>query len=285
MASEIARTIRESTMPVVTIRARKGLVPLNLHEVWEYRELAMFFVWRDIKGRYRQMALGPLWIMIAPLINVVLYTIIFNKIAKLDSHDIPYPLFNYTGLLIWGVFSSVLTGTASSLLHSKDTIAKVYFPRFVMPLVEVVAALTNFLISLVVLTVLLFWFDVTPAWSAVQVPLYLLLASMLGMGFGFWWAGWIVHFRDLGAVLGYILKGWMYATPIVYTFDTIPAKWLPVYVTNPTVALVTGFRRALFGVGVFDVNSLIWAFCVAGLLLVGGAYYFRMTERSIVDIA
>ncbi len=274
-----------AALPVTTIRSRKGLVPLDLGELWEYRELALFFVWRDIKGRYRQMALGPLWIMIAPLINVVLYTIIFNKIAKLQTDDIPYPLYCYSGLLIWGVFGSVLTGTASSLLHSKDTINKIYYPRFIGPLVEICAALVNFLISLVVLAILLTKFQVMPAASIVWVPVYLLLAIMLGMGFGFWWAGWIVHFRDLGAVLGYIMKGWMYASPVVYAFDVVPARWLPLFFSNPTVPMVMGFRRALFGVGMFEIHSLIWAFCVAGLLLVGGAYYFRMTERSIVDIA
>jgi len=272
-------------LPVATIQSHRGLVPLNLKELWEYRELAVFFVWRDIKGRYRQMALGPLWIMIAPLINVALYTIIFNKIAKLDSHFIPYPLFNYTGLLIWGVFSSVLTGTAASLLHSKNTINKIYFPRFIMPAVEVCAALVNFAISLVVLSILLLRFQVVPSWTCVWVPVYLLLAIMLGMGFGFWWAGWVVHFRDLGAVLGYIMKGWMYASPIVYPFDIIPAKWLPFYFWNPTVPMVLGFRKAIFGVGMSETYSLVWAFCVAGVLLVCGAYYFRMTERSIVDIA
>jgi lipopolysaccharide transport system permease protein len=271
--------------PLTTIAAPRGLVPLNLHELWEYRELAFFMLWRDIKGRYRQMALGPLWILFSPLINVLINSIIFGYFAKFPSDDIPYPLFNYCALLMWAFFSGSLFGCANSLLQYKDLIAKVYFPRLVVPLVGVFSALFDFVVSFIILIGMMFYYGYAPGWGLVAIPSYLALAASTGLAVGLWCASWIVHFRDVGTILNYIARGWMFASPVVYAVSLIPAKWRGWYYLNPMASAIDGFRAAVLGTDGPPLRMVWIAFALVVPLLIGGAYYFRKTERSIVDIA
>ena len=229
------------------IHAVKGLVPLNLHELWEYRELVGFMLWRDIKGRYKQTAFGPLWMLVTPIINMIVFTIIFSRVARLPSDGIPYPLFNYTALLPWGFFSRCLFATAGSLLTNKDLLSKVYFPRLITPLVGVVSALVDFCISFFILLGLLFYYGYSPGWKALAIPLFLLLAAITGVGVGLWCAAMVVHFRDLNTVLSYLVKVWMYATPVVYSATLVPAHWHTLYYLNPITHVVDGMRWALLG--------------------------------------
>jgi len=267
------------------IQARRGLIPLHLHEVWEYRELVFFFLWRDIKGKYRQTAFGPLWMIVTPIINMVLYTIIFGKVAKLSSEGIPYQLFNYSALLPWSFFSSALFNTANSLLTYRTLISKVYFPRLIIPIVGTVSGFVDFLLSFVILLAMAVHYGYPPGVNALALPLFLLLAAMTGIGVGLWWASWIVHYRDLANVLTYVAKFWMYASPVVYSISLIPEHWRTLYRLNPMVNTVEGFRWALLGIGQPDWRMVGYSFALVSLLLVGGAYHFRRTERSIVDIA
>jgi lipopolysaccharide transport system permease protein len=270
---------------VITIEAKRGLVPLNLRELWEYRELVYFMLSRDVKGRYRQMALGPLWMVINPLLNMVFFTLIFSMVARLPSDGLPYPLFNYAALLPWTFFTGVLHTAASSLMSHRDIISKIYFPRLIIPLVGVGAALFDFLISFMILLGLMAWYGFYPTVAIVWLPVYLLLATCTGLAVGLWFAAWIAHFRDLSSVLGYIGRVWMYATPVVYASSMVPERWRLYYDLNPMTVVIEGCRWSLLQTGSGPDRSLLFAFALVAPFLVAGAYHFRRTERSIVDIA
>lgn len=276
----------KTSEPLIEISAPKGLVPLNLHELWEYRELAVFMLWRDVKGRYRQMALGPLWMIINPIMNVVIFTVLFGMMAKFPSDGVPYPLFNYSALLIWTFFTSCLYTASGSLVGYRDLISKVYFPRLTIPLVGIMSAIVDFLISFVLLVGVAAYFGYPPTWRLAFIPLYLLMASSIGLAVGLWFASWIVHFRDVNALLSYIIRGWMYVTPVVYATSFIPERWRWILKINPMTAVIDGFRWAILGVGKPpSFLPTLGLFVPVLILLVAGAYYFRRTERSIVDIA
>jgi lipopolysaccharide transport system permease protein len=242
-------------------------------------------LWRDVKGRYRQMAFGPLWMVINPLLNMVLFTVIFGVVAKLPSDGIPYPLFNYAALLPWTFFAGALFSAANSLLSNRDLIAKVYFPRLVTPLVGVLSSLFDFAISFIILLGMMLWYGYGVSLAMLVVPVYLLLAAMTGLAVGLWAASWIVHFRDVNSVLSYLVRLWMYATPVVYATSLVPERWMGLYMLNPMANVIEGIRWALLGVGRPPDLNLLLSFIIVIPLMVAGAYYFRRTERSIVDIA
>jgi lipopolysaccharide transport system permease protein len=270
----------------INIDAVQGWVPLNLYEIWHYRELVYFFLWRDLKGRYRQMALGPVWLFVNPVINMLLATVIFGRLAGLGPEGVPYPLFNYTASLMWGLFASTVHSAASSLLDSRGLISKVYFPRLVMPLVGVLTGVFNFFVSSAVLVGLMIYYRHVPSASTLVVlPVMMAAAVMCGLAVGLWWASWMVHYRDLGSILGFLMKGWMYACPVVYATDIVPAKWLTLYHLNPVTNIIEGARWALLGMPAPPLGMTVLSMVIMIPLLVFGAYYFRKTERSIVDIA
>lgn len=262
-----------------------GLIPLNLHELWEYRELVFFFLWRDVKGRYRQMALGPFWIVLAPLVNMVLFTIIFGMAAKFPMDDVPRPLFIYSALLPWGFFAGSLTTSANSLLSGRALISKVYFPRLTMPIVGVFSAFIDFLISFCILLVMTLAYGYPPTVNMLFIPVFLLLAALTGLAVGLWAATWIVHFRDVNNILTYGVKLWMYASPVVYSASVIPERFRALYQVNPMTNVIDGFRWCMLGVGTVSVGMTVVSFAIVMPVLISGAYYFRRTERSIVDIA
>lgn len=270
---------------VTEINAVKGWVPLNLSELWRYRDLLFFFLWRDLKGKYRQMALGPLWIFVGPIVNMLLFTLVFGKLAGLGPAGVPYPLFNFAALIVWGLFTGAAQTTASSLLDSRFLISKVYFPRLVMPLVGTLSSIINFLISFIILAVMMVHYRCLPGPEVIYLPIYLLLAIISGMALGLWWAAWIVHYRDLQMVLDYLLKAWMYASPVVYASTLIPEYWRGLYYMNPLANVVDGVRWCLLGMAPPPWTMVGLGYAVAMPMIILGAYHFRRTERNIVDIA
>ena len=231
------------------------------------------------------MALGPLWMIIGPVVNMLLFTLIFGKLAGLGPAGVPYPLFNFSALLVWGLFSGTAQASASSLLDSRFLISKVYFPRLVMPLVGVLTTLVNFVVSLLVLVVMMVVYGRMPGVDLIFLPVFLLLAMVCGLAVGLWWASWIVHYRDLQNVLDYVMKAWMYACPVVYVGSIIPERWRTLYHINPMVNVVEGMRWTLLGMDKPSWLMVALSFAIAIPLMIGGAYYFRKTERNIVDIA
>lgn len=272
-------------VPTVRIQPVKGLVSLNLHEIWEYRELLWFLFTRDVKSRYRQMAFGPLWIVMAPILNVILFSIIFGRVAKLPSDGIPYPLFSYSAILPWSFFSGSLFASADSLLSYRSLISKIYFPRLVIPLAGMLSAFLDFLISFVILLAMTLWYGYTLSWHLLMLPVCLLLAALTGLAVGIWAATWIVHFRDVSTILGYVVRIWLYASPVVYAASLVPEKLQPFYRLNPMTNMIEWFRWALLGEGTPSKAMLALSFALVIPLLVAGAYYFRRTERNIVDVA
>ncbi len=276
---------REQQQPVLTIQPTKGWGRLALHEVWEYRDLLYFLLWRDVKGRYKQMALGPLWIILRPLLNMVLFTLIFGKVAKLPSDGVPYPIFSYTALLPWTFFAGAVMGGANSLLSHRQLITKVYFPRLIIPVVSVVSGFIDFAISFIILLGMMVFYGYPPTWGIMLLPVYLLLAAATALTVGLWAATWVVHYHDVNEVLSYVIRGWMYATPVVYAVSIVPERWRALYRLNPMTNVIEGFRWALLGSGQPPDGFLLLSFVLVLPCLIGGAFYFRRTERTIVDIA
>jgi len=269
---------------ITYIEAVRGMIPLNLHELWEFRDLAVFILWRDLSAAYRQTAFGALWMILTPIITVVISTVIFSTVAKLPSDGIPYPMFSMAGTLAWGFFSSCLLAGSGSLLGYKDLISKVYFPRLIIPVVGVLKALIDLLIVSVILFAMMYHYGYGIGWNVLFIPLFLLLAAVTGVGVGLWVAPWVVHFRDVHQVVFYGLRGWMYATPIVYGASLIPAKWQTLYHLNPMTNVVEGFRWALLGTARPPLTMVLVSCIIVVLVMISGAYHFRRADRNIVDI-
>ncbi len=271
-------------VPFIRIEPSRGWISLGLRDLWEYRELLYFLVWREIKIRYKQTVLGGAWVIIQPLITMMIFTIIFSHFAKIPSDGIPYPIFAYTALLPWNYFASAFGRSGNSLLGDAHLIEKVYFPRLILPLCAVAAPLVDFLFSFVVLLGMIFWFGITPTWGVLALPFLLLLALLTALSIGLWLAPLNVRYRDVVHMIPFLIQIWMYASPVVYPVSMIPERWRLLYSLNPMVGVIEGFRWALLGkaTAVFDVIAVSGA--VVLLLLWGGAIYFRRTERTFADV-
>jgi lipopolysaccharide transport system permease protein len=274
----------------VILQPARGWSAVRLNELWEYRDLLWFMTMRDLQARYRQMAFGPLWIVIQPVLNMVLYTLVFGSIARLPSAGLPYPVFAFTAMLPWGVFADAVNGAANSLLSNRHLMNKVYFPRLLFPISRLIISLIDFGIAFVILVALLALYGITPNWRGLLLlPLFLALGVLAGLAVGLWFAGIMVRYRDFNQLLGVLLRFWMYATPVVYSLELIEQRlgepWRSLYRLNPMTSVVEGFRWALLGTPwTLGATGIISAALFA-VILVGGLYVFRRVERNIVDIA
>lgn len=273
-----------ASLPVVTIKPTHGLGSLGLRDVWEYRELVYFMTLRAVQGLYRQMALGPLWIILQPLVEMLIFTAVFGRLAKLPSEGIPYPLFVYVALLPWQFFAKGTQQTARSLFDQRFVIAKIYFPRLVLPISSLAACLVDFGASFLILIVMLVLYRVRLSWTVLILPLFLLWAAATTMAIGLWLAGLAVKFQDVNIGIAFVLKIWQYLTPVAYSAVLVPQQWHWIYRLNPLYGVVQGFRWALLGVG--QPPDWITALSAGVVLvaLVSGAFFFRHTERTIVDV-
>ncbi len=269
---------------VLRLEPTRGWGSLKLHELWDYRDLMYFLLWREIKGRYRQMALGPLWLVLQPLFSIVLNTLVFGVLAKLPSDGLPYPLFNYAAMLPWQFFANAVTKSAGSLVNNQNLISKVYFPRLVMPIVGALSGLLDFVISFGLLLLMMLYYGFAPKVTLLAVPLLLLLSALTALSVGLWLASLQARFRDVGFMLTYILQAWLYATPVVYATSAIPDRWQFFYRLNPMTTVVEGFRWALLGTGTLTLVPTVISVLGVLVLLVTGAFIFRRTERTIVDV-
>jgi len=269
--------------PTIAIQPARGWQALGLRDVWQYRELLYFLCWREIKSRYRQMALGPLWILLMPLANMVIFSVIFGTWAQLPNEGLPYPLFYYAALLPWQLFSVSARSSATSLVSNLGLISKVYFPRLIIPISTAVIGLLDFAMSFTLLLGMMVWYRIVPPPTAVFFPAYLLLAMAAALAVGLWLAALAVKFRDVGYGVGYLLQFWMFAT-VIFPSAQVPEHWRLLYRLNPMQTVVEGFRWTLLGRGhAPDVVHGVTAILVL-LALVSGAYVFRRTERTVVDI-
>lgn len=275
-----------STEPdsLLVIKPSPAWRPIDLGEIWRYRELLYFFVWRDVKVRYKQTVLGVSWAVIQPLFAMIIFAFFFGRVAKLPSDGIPYPLFTYAGLLPWTFFANALANGTQSLLGSANLVTKVYFPRILVPLAAVATGLVDFGLALLMLAPLMFWKRTLPAAASfVVIPVAMVITFLLVFGFSLWLSAMVVRYRDVRHVIPFVIQIWMFATPIVYPLSFIPAKWRWAVSLNPMVPIVESFRASLFGRPV-DPAGLMWAFVVALILIISGSMYFRYLERLFADV-
>lgn len=269
--------------PVTIIEPTRGWGALGVRDVWEYRELLYLLTWREIKGNYRQMAFGPLWMLGAPLIQMVIFSVLFGRIFQLPSDGVPYPVFTYSALLPWTLFATAARKAAGSLVNQQQLIAKVYFPRMIIPISQVISALVDFAMSFVILAAMVAVYRMPIGVEVLVLPVYVLLAALTALALGLWLATVAVTFRDVLIMVGFGITIWQYATPVAYSASLIPDRWRWLYDLNPMTVVVDGFRWALLGIGDGpSVNDAGVAVAVVVAVL-AGAYQFRRTERTIVD--
>ena len=271
-----------STQLVTRIRPTRGWTRLGLGEVWEYRELLYFLIWREIRARYRQMALGPLWIVLVPLANMLVFAF-FMRVAKIPSDNIPAPLFVLAGLLPWQLFAEATRRSSTSLVTNLPVITKVYFPRLLVPLSAAFVGAVDFCIALLVLLALMLAYGVAPGPMIAVLPLYLVLTLATALAVGLWLAAVAVKFRDVNYGIGYILLLWMFASPVFYPARLVSPPWRHLYELNPMVHVIEGFRWAIFGSGQAPSPMLAVSAGLVLVFLVAGAWVFRRTDRAIVD--
>lgn len=269
--------------PLTTIQPGKSWGALDLRELWASRELLYFLMWRDVKVRYKQTALGIAWVVMQPLLMTVIFTMFLGVLARVPSGGVPYPLLVYTGLLPWTFFSSAVAGCGHSLVANANLITKVYFPRVLLPAAAVGGRLMDFAISSVILAGLMLYYRVEPTAQLLALPLLVLLTTLLALGLGMLVSALNVKYRDVGVALPVLLQLWMFASPVLYPAELAPAGWRPLLALNPMVGVVEGFRAALLG-GRFSKFALAVSTVVAAAQFVFAAFFFRRVERSFADV-
>lgn len=254
-------------------------------DVWRYRELFWFLVWRDILVRYKQTVVGVAWSVIRPLVTMVVFTVVFGMLAKLPSGDIPYALLVFAAMLPWNFFSNALAEGSGSLVGNANLLTKVYFPRIIIPISSVIVALVDFAISLVIMAGIMLWYGYLPDWRVVMLPFFLVLACLPVAGAGLWFAALNVRYRDFRYVVPFILQLGLYVSPVGFSSSIVPEQWRLLYAMNPMVGVIDGFRWALLRGGTeLYWSGILLSTLLSLLLLFSGLWYFRKTERVLADV-
>jgi lipopolysaccharide transport system permease protein len=284
MNSQSAIRNSQVDLPTLRIAPSKGWVPLKLRGLWEHRELLYFLVWRDIKVRYKQTALGATWAIIQPFLTMVVFSLFFGHLGKIPSDGIPYPIFTFAALVPWTFFANGLGQSSNSLVGSSNLITKVYFPRLIIPLASVFAGIIDFLLAFVVLIAMMFYYGMAPTINVLYLPLLLLLALVTSLGVGLWLSALNVEYRDVRYLVPFITQFWLLATPIAYPSSLLHEPWRTIYALNPMVGVVEGFRWALLGTNTGPGPIIAVSSGAALMLLITGAFYFRRMEKTFADI-
>jgi lipopolysaccharide transport system permease protein len=268
----------------LVIQPTRGWRAIDLAELWAYRELLLIFAWRDLKVRYRQTLFGALWVMGQPLVSMLIFTLLFGRVARLNvTTPVPYPVFVLAGLLLWNFVAGAVNHVGNSLLGASYLISKAYFPRLVVPLSNILTNLVDFGIAAALLVPVMLWYRVVPGPEVLFAPLIVLLATLLALGAGLWIAALNVEYRDIRIVIPWVLQIAMYVTPVVYPLSALPERYRPIATLNPVSGIVEAFRATLFGTPM-PYGPLLWSVVASLLLLLSGAFYFRRVERRFADI-
>jgi lipopolysaccharide transport system permease protein len=269
--------------PTVRIEPPSGWLELRFHELWDYRELLYFFVWRDVKIRYKQTAIGIAWVILQPLLTMGVFTLFFGRLAKLPSQGLPYPVFYFAALVPWTYFSYALQSTTNVVVENQRVITKVYFPRLVLPFSAVLSGLVDFVIGFVVLAILTLAYGIRPTAAALWLPLLLLLAILTALGVGLWMSALNALYRDVRFVMPFVVQFWMFASPVAYPSSLVPERWRWLYGLNPMAGVIDGFRWALTGHGQPPGPVMLASAAMVVVVLVGGLFFFQRMEGTVAD--
>jgi lipopolysaccharide transport system permease protein len=275
------RTINRKT---IRVAPPARWVEINVADLWAYRELLYFLVWRHLKLRYKQTLLGATWAVLQPLLTMITFSVIFGLLARLPSQGLPYPVFYYSGLLPWLYFANALTAATNTMVDHQRMITKVYFPRIFLPAAAVLAGLVDFAAAFLVLLVLVAWYGLIPTLLVFVAPLFLLLAVATALGVGLWLAALYARYRDVRYALQFLITLWMFVSPVMYPSDMIPERWRWLYGLNPVAGVIEGFRWTMTGTAPPSVALLAASATGVMVILVGGVLYFQRIEATIADV-
>jgi lipopolysaccharide transport system permease protein len=268
---------------VVRIEPPRGLFELRLRELWEYRELLYFFVWRDVKVRYKQTVIGVAWVILQPLMTMGVFTIFFGRLAKLPSQGLPYPVFYFAALVPWTYFATALSGCTAIVVSNQHVITKVYFPRLILPLAAVCSGLVDFAIGFMVMIALTLAYGFRPTGAALLLPLLILLALLTALGIGLWTSALNALYRDVASIIPFVVQFWLLASPVAYPSSLVPERWRWLYGLNPMAGVIEGFRWALTGHGQAPGLLMLASAGMVAVVLVGGLLFFQRIEGTIAD--
>jgi lipopolysaccharide transport system permease protein len=276
--------ISHDTLPVIRIEPARGWTSLKLRELWNYRELLYFLVWRDVKVRYKQTALGAGWAILQPFMTMVVFSLFFGKLARVPSDGVPYPIFSFAALVPWTFFANGLAQSSNSLVGSSNLITKVYFPRLMIPIATVLSSVVDFALAMCILLGMMFFYGFVPTVNVLLLPLFLLLAFVTSLGVGVWLSALNVKYRDVRYAVPFLTQFWLFATPIAYSSSLLKEPWRTLYGLNPMVGVVEGFRWALLGTSTAPQIMIVVSSLAAIALFVSGTFYFRRMEKTFADI-
>jgi len=281
--SNVALPLHTGVSATVRIEPPRSLLELRLAEVWAYRELLYFFVWRDVKIRYKQTAIGVLWVVLQPVLTMLVFTLFFGRLAKLPSQGLPYPVFYFAALVPWTYFSYALQSTTNVVVDNQRLITKVYFPRLILPISTALSGLVDFAIGFVVLAIFTFAYGIRPTLAALWLPVLLLLGVFTALGVGLWMSALNALYRDVRYVVPFAVQFWMFASPVAYPSSLIPERWRWLYGLNPMAGVIDGFRWAITGRGQAPGLLLLASSAMVILVLVGGLFFFNRMESTVAD--
>ena len=282
--SKVGHAARTVAVPVRIIEPSRGWLALDFKELWDYRELLYFLIWRDVKVKYKQSIIGVGWAILQPLLTMIIFTLVFKKIADVPSDNIPYPVFTYTALLPWNLFSGALNRSTVSLVAQSNLISKVYFPRMIVPIAAILAGVVDFAIAFLVLLGMMFWYNIVPTTAVLSLPLFITIALLTALSVGLWLAAVNVRYRDVGHAIPFLVQIWMFASPVAYPISAVPEKWRLLYSLNPLAGVIEGFRWATLGKESPDFAVIAVSTVATIALLVSGIIYFKRTERTFADL-
>lgn len=272
------------SLPITVIKPSRGRVPIDFDELWHYRELLCFLVWRNVKIRYKQTVLGAAWAIIQPFFIMVVFSVFFGRLAHISSEGLPYAIFAYSALVPWFYFSEALTQASNSIIEYQSIITKVYFPRAMLPLASVLSSLVDFAVAFTVLIGMMFFYGIVPTNAIWLSPLFLFIAVLMALGVSLWFSALNVEYRDVRYTIPFLIQLWLFITPVVYSSTLVPEKWRLVYGLNPMVGVIEGFRWTLLGKPISSVPMLITSSLVVFLIFLGGLRYFCRMEKTFADI-
>ncbi len=273
-------------LPTIVIEPAARWPGINVRELWANRELLVFLVWRDIKVQYAQTVLGAAWAVVQPVMTMLIFTLVFGRLAKIPSDGVPYSVFTLAALIPWMYFSNAFSAASASLVNSSNLITKVYFPRLIIPIVSILSGLVNFAVACVVLAIMMLWYRVTPSWVAIpMIPALLLLMILTATGVGCWLAAIYIQYRDVRHIVPFIVQIWMYVSPVVYPLSLVPERYRTLYALNPMAGIIQTFRVVLLRTGEIPWGTLGISTMVGVALFVSGALYYRRTEHLFADVA